>query len=233
VRCRTIAETATVAGFWLVLKCRDLLVLWREGPYETMEPLASRPFFQWLARSTIESGSVETEMAPLRVLTARRRPGSTAGFGRFRGTEGSVDQWDGSESVPQDKELYGTGVLMANLKTIATGATIASALAFTALGVGAGVANADPASPHPAVMTSKLDGFALDDWGGRGWGGGGGPGYGWGGGPGYGYGGGPGYGYGGGPGYGYGGGPGYGYGGACAFIPPVVAVWIPPAACGG
>ena len=114
---------------------------------------------------------------------------------------------------------------MANLKTIATGATIAGALAFTALGVGTGVANADPASPHPAVMTSKLDGFALDDWGGRGWGGGGGPGYG--------YGGGPGYGYGGGPGYGYGGGPGYGYGGACAFIPPVVAVWIPPAACGG
>ena len=122
---------------------------------------------------------------------------------------------------------------MANLKTIATGATIAGALAFTALGVGAGVANADPASPHPAVMTSKLDGFALDDWGGRGWGGGGGPGYGYGGGPGYGYGGGPGYGYGGGPGYGYGGGPGYGYGGACAFVPPVVAVWIPPAACGG
>ena len=90
---------------------------------------------------------------------------------------------------------------MANLKTIATGATIAGALAFTALGVGAGVANADPASPHPVVMTSKLDGFALDDWGGPGWGGGGGP--------------------------------GYGYGGACAFVPPVVAVWIPPAACGG
>ena len=98
---------------------------------------------------------------------------------------------------------------MANLKTIATGATIAGALAFTALGVGAGVANADPASHHPVVMTSKLDGFALDDWGGPGWGGGGGPGY------------------------GYGGGPGYGYGGACAFVPPVVAVWIPPAACGG
>jgi len=136
-----------------------------------------------------------------------------------------VDQWDGSESVPQDRELYCTGVLMANLKTIATGATIAGALAFTALGAGAGVANADPASPHPVVMTSRLDGFALDDWGGPGWGGGGGPGYG--------YGGGPGYGYGGGPGYGYGGGPGYGYGGACAFVPPVVAVWIPPAACGG
>ena len=33
VRCRTIAETATVAGFWLVLKCQDLLVLWRGGPY--------------------------------------------------------------------------------------------------------------------------------------------------------------------------------------------------------
>src|SRR5258705_8212136 len=31
-RCRTIAETATVAGFWLVLKCQNLLVLWCEGP---------------------------------------------------------------------------------------------------------------------------------------------------------------------------------------------------------
>jgi hypothetical protein len=106
---------------------------------------------------------------------------------------------------------------MANLKKIATNATIAGALAFTALGVETGVANADPASPHPAVMTSKLDGFALDDWGAPG------PGWGWGG---------PGYGYGGGPGYGYGGGPGYGYGG-CPWLPPVVSVWLPPAVCGG
>jgi hypothetical protein len=110
---------------------------------------------------------------------------------------------------------------MANLKTIATDATIAGALAFIVLGLGTGVANADPASPQPAVMTSKLDGFALDDWGG-------GPGWGWGGGPGYGYGGGPGYGYG-----GYGGGPGYGWGGGCPWIPPVVAIWIPPVVCGG
>jgi hypothetical protein len=116
------------------------------------------------------------------------------------------------------------GFLMANLKKIATDATIAGALALTALGLGTGVANADPPSPHPAVMTSKLDGFALDNWGGPGWGGGG---------PGYGYGGAPGYGYGGGPGYGYGGGPGYGYGGGCAWVPPVVSVWIPPAVCGG
>jgi hypothetical protein len=109
---------------------------------------------------------------------------------------------------------------MMKFMKIATDTTIAGALAFTAFGLGAGVANADPASPNPAVMTSKLDGFALDDWGGPGpgWGyGGGGPGYG--------------YGYGGGPGYGYGGGP--GYGGACAWVPPVVSVWIPPAVCGG
>jgi hypothetical protein len=114
---------------------------------------------------------------------------------------------------------------MANVKTIATGATIAGALTFTALGLGTGVANADSPSTHPTVMTSKLDGFALDDWGGPG------PGYGWGGGPGYGYGGGPGYGWAGGPGYGYGG-PGYGYGG-CGWVPPVVSIWLPPAVCGG
>jgi hypothetical protein len=52
---------------------------------------------------------------------------------------------------------------MMKFKKIATDTTIAGALAFTAFGLGAGVANADPASPNPAVMTSKLDGFALDD----------------------------------------------------------------------
>jgi hypothetical protein len=114
---------------------------------------------------------------------------------------------------------------MANLKKIATGATIVGALGLTALGLGTGVANAAPPSSHPAVMTSKLGGFALDDWGNPGWGGGG-PGYGWAGGPG-------GYGYGPG-GYGPGGyGGGYGYGGGCPWIPPVVSIWIPPVVCGG
>ncbi len=111
---------------------------------------------------------------------------------------------------------------MGYLKTIAAGATIAGALAFTGVGVAAGVANADAPSSHPAVTTSNLDGFALDNWG-----------YG----PGYGYGGGPGYGWAGAPGDGYGpgsgGGPGYGYGGACAWIPPFVSQWIPPVVCGG
>jgi hypothetical protein len=98
------------------------------------------------------------------------------------------------------------GRFMVNLKRIAAGAAMAGALSIFSLGLGAGVANAD-------------------------WGPGGG--YGWGPGPGYGYGGGPGYGYGGGP--GWSGAPGYGYGGggACAWIPPFVAEWIPPVACGG
>lgn len=120
---------------------------------------------------------------------------------------------------------------MVHLKTITAGATIAGALAFTAIGVGAGVANADAPSAHPAVVTSLHDGFALQDWGGSGYGWG--PGYGWGGGPNYGWGGGPGYGYNGGPGYGYNGGPGYGYNPGCAWIPPVVSQWIPPVVCGG
>jgi len=111
---------------------------------------------------------------------------------------------------------------MGCLKTIAAAAGITGALAITCLGLATGVANADAPSPHPAIPTSNLGGFATDHWGyGPGWGGGG-PGYGWAGGPGY------------GPGYGYGGyGPGYGYNGACAWIPPAVSQWIPPAACGG
>ena len=110
---------------------------------------------------------------------------------------------------------------MGCLKTIAAAAGITGALAITCFGLATGVANADAPSPHPAIPTSNLGGFATDNWGyGPGWGGGG-PGYGWAGGPGY------------GPGYGYGYGPGYGYNGACAWIPPAVSQWIPPAACGG
>ncbi len=112
---------------------------------------------------------------------------------------------------------------MGHLKKTAAGASIAGALAFTDFGLVTGVANADAPSLHPAVTTSNLGGFALDNWGyGPGYGPGGGPGYGWAGVPGYA----PGYG----PGYG---GPGYGYNGACAWIPPVVSQWIPPAVCGG
>jgi hypothetical protein len=109
---------------------------------------------------------------------------------------------------------------MGYLKKVAAGASIAGALAATGLGLATGVANADAPSLHPAVPTSILGGFALDDWG-YGPGYGPGPGYGWAGGPGY------GYGPGSGPGYGY------GYNGACAWIPPFVSQWIPPAACGG
>ena len=86
---------------------------------------------------------------------------------------------------------------MIDLKKIAAGATIASALGLAALGMGPGVANAAPPSPVTSGTPWQQDGS---------WGWGHGPGHGDWGGPG------PGYGYGPGPGYGYGPGPGYGYG---------------------
>jgi hypothetical protein len=93
---------------------------------------------------------------------------------------------------------------MVNLKTIAAEATIAGALAFTALGFGAGMANADPPSHDVAATAWKLDDFEWDDWEGPGWG------------------------------PGWRGGPGWGWGwGGCAWIPPAVAWWVPPAVCGG
>ena len=158
----------------------------------------------------MESGSVQPRWQHAPNGTASARFDSwTWPISQHQGIFRSVGRFGGGARRQRAAQYRG---LMMKLKKIATDATIAGALAFTAFGLGAGVANADPASPRPAVMTSKLDGFALDDWGGPG--------------PGWGYGG-------GGPGYGYGGGPGYGYGGACAWVPPVVSVWIPPAVCGG
>lgn len=74
---------------------------------------------------------------------------------------------------------------MIDLKTIAAEATIAGALGLTALGMGAGVANAAPPSPvtsgTPWAQDKPHHGD-WDDWDDRGdWGGGpwyGGPGYG-------------------------------------------------------
>ena len=104
------------------------------------------------------------------------------------------------------------------MKKFGAGLTIAGAMAFTALGMGAGVANADQPVPSTPGMTWKLDhGHGHwgggdwgggDDWGGGGWNGGGWNGGGWNG--------------------------GYGYGGCGvgAWVPPAVSVWVPPAVWG-
>lgn len=84
-------------------------------------------------------------------------------------------------------------------------AALVGALAVTALGVGAGVANAEQHTPSSPGMTWKLD-KDWDDWDdwdkpGRGprWDG---PAY-W-------------------------NGPQYGH---CAWVPPAVSMWVPPAVC--
>jgi hypothetical protein len=51
---------------------------------------------------------------------------------------------------------------MVSLKRIGAGATIAGALAFTALGLGSGVSNADQPLPTGPGITWKLD--RDDDW---------------------------------------------------------------------
>jgi hypothetical protein len=63
-----------------------------------------------------------------------------------------------------------------NLKKILAGAAISGALGFTAVGLGAGVANAEPASPLAAGIQFKQNwGHGGGYWGGRGgrrdWGG--------------------------------------------------------------
>ncbi|MGE2719840.1 hypothetical protein [Mycolicibacterium celeriflavum] len=94
-----------------------------------------------------------------------------------------------------------------NVKKIGVQAGLVGALAFSALGLGAGVAGADDAVPTTPGMTWKLD--KWDDWhdwdkrrGPRGphWNG---PAY-W---------------------------DGPYYGGPCAWVPPAVSAWVPPAAC--
>jgi hypothetical protein len=106
-----------------------------------------------------------------------------------------------------------------NINKIGAELTLAGALAFTALGMGAGIASADQPLPSTPGMTWKLDhGHGHGgDWGGDGgggWNGGGWDGGGWNGGW---------NGWNG----GYGGGCGVGY-----WVPPAVAQWVPPAAWG-
>jgi hypothetical protein len=62
-----------------------------------------------------------------------------------------------------------------NLKRILAGAAISGALGFTAVGLGAGVANAEPASPVATGIQFAPQWGHGDYWGGRGgrrdWGG--------------------------------------------------------------
>jgi hypothetical protein len=90
-----------------------------------------------------------------------------------------------------------------NMQRIGAEAAVVSALAFTAVGISAGIASAD--QPVPGSPGMKLDKPHWDDWdddwddgwrGGAGWGG---------------------------PGY-YGNGP-------CVWVPPAVSMWVPPAVC--
>jgi hypothetical protein len=95
--------------------------------------------------------------------------------------------------------------LIVSVKKIGVQAGLVGALAFTALGVGAGVANAEEALPSTPGVTWKLD-KDWDDW--RGWDN---PGSGprW-------------------------DGPAYyapQYSGPCVWVPPAVAGWVPPAVC--
>jgi hypothetical protein len=93
------------------------------------------------------------------------------------------------------------------VKKIGAQAAIVGALAFTGLGIGAGVANADQPAPTSPAITWKLDrDDDWDDWD-----------DGWRGGPRW-----------DGPGY-YG--PGYYGNGPCVWVPPAVSMWVPPAVC--
>jgi hypothetical protein len=100
-----------------------------------------------------------------------------------------------------------------SIKKIGAEAAVVSALAFTAVGMGAGVASADQPLPASPGMTWKLDrgghGHGGDwDWGDGGWNGGGWNG-GW-----------------------NGGWQGPGPCGAGYWVPPAVSQWVPPAAWG-
>src|ERR1700737_3219048 len=71
---------------------------------------------------------------------------------------------------------------MMNLKAVAARVTIASTLAFAALGLGSGVANAAPTLPSAPQIPWQQDGHGHGHWGGGDWGGGDGDGGNWGGG---------------------------------------------------
>lgn len=100
------------------------------------------------------------------------------------------------------------------MKKIAAGLTLAGALGFSALGMGAGIANADQPVPATPGMTWKLDhdghwghgGWGGGDWDGGGWNGGGWNGGGW-----------------------NGGWNGWNGGYCNAWVPPAVSAWVPPA----
>jgi hypothetical protein len=88
------------------------------------------------------------------------------------------------------------------VKKIGAQGAIVGALAFTALGLGSGVANADQSLPTSPGMTWKLDrDDDWDDWDGD-----------WRGGPRW-------------------NGPGYYGNGPCVWVPPAVSMWVPPAVC--
>jgi hypothetical protein len=102
-----------------------------------------------------------------------------------------------------------------NINKIGAEAAIVSALAFTAVGMGAGVASADQPLPASPGMTWKLDrgGHGHGDGGDWDWGDGGWNGDGWNGGW-------------------NGGWQGPGPCGAGYWVPPAVWQWVPPAAWG-
>jgi hypothetical protein len=93
-----------------------------------------------------------------------------------------------------------------NMKRIGAEAAVVSALAFTAIGMGAGVASADQPLPATPGMTWKLDKPHWNDWDDD-WDDGG-----WRGGPRW-------------------DGPGYYGNGPCVWVPPAVSMWVPPAVC--
>jgi hypothetical protein len=91
-----------------------------------------------------------------------------------------------------------------NAKKIGASAALTGAMAVTALGVGAGLANAEQPVPSSPGMTWKLDRDDWDDW--DDWRGPRGPRW---------------------DGPRYWGPP----AGACVWVPPAVSMWVPPAVC--
>src|SRR6202166_4202875 len=65
--------------------------------------------------------------------------------------------------VPVVADWVGEGSFIMNLKRIVAGAAMAGALGFTALGLGAGIANAEPAAPVVSGVAGQQDGGGT--WG--------------------------------------------------------------------
>src|ERR1700747_3713748 len=85
-----------------------------------------------------------------------------------RDSSGSVER---PESSTLDTSCL--GVCMIDLKTLATGATIAGVLGLSALGIGAGTASAAPPLPTGPQIPWQQDGHGHGHWHGDdgGWGG--------------------------------------------------------------